>query len=826
MTTRSLSPRQTGYDDYERARAALRAGRFKEAERLIHSVLRRNPDPELRARCLISQALSAGERGSVADGLNLCREAEAITGIPPAVRGLAHAQEALLLVRSADQAAALRAFARAESLLHEIPEELTSLHLNRGVLYLNLERADAALADFEHAHALAATLNDEVLSAKARFNLGMAEAQGGNLVAGLRHLEAVAPILNPLSRNYEAVGESCLGEILAASGLMTEAAEKFAVSARIFGEEGLRQDQAEMELLWAQLMSRADPAAARRSARTAARRFRARGALDWELRAEIAELAMNGTSASGSLGQTRRSSRRRLERASSLYDRAVARGLSFDAEICAQHAAMAAAAAGEHTLAKHWLRRTRRRGGEPMALRLHRAEARAMVAAARGDRAASLEALRAGLDDLHQWLSGFGSSELQAALVGHGRELALAGLGHAVSTGRPELVFEWFERARVLITRVSPVRPPVDAGAAGELAQLRALHARGEDDAELRERIRRHAWYAPARGPSAQPARLGHLREGLGEAGMLSLVSTQGDLLALWVTAERTGVTPVARLDQVTDRLAAIRADLDMVAGELPASLAAVVKASLRERLGELDRLLLGELRPVLETRDRWVVIPAAAIAATPWVLLPSLRGRTFTLARSSTHWLANRAQAWNLQRVGLVTGPQVRRAEEEVQAALGPWPPTQAEVASMARADEVSALAERVDVLHLAAHGQHAADNPLFSGLLLSDGPWFGYDVDQLSRVPAAVILSACELGRSQARAGEQLLGMTTAWLHAGARCVIASPALVSDDAACELLPEVHRGLAAGLPPAVALAAAHERTDVLAPFACFGSGW
>jgi len=70
-------------------------------------------------------------------------------------------------------------------------------------------------------------------------------------------------------------------------------------------------------------------------------------------------------------------------------------------------------------------------------------------------------------------------------------------------------------------------------------------------------------------------------------------------------------------------------------------------------------------------------------------------------------------------------------------------------------------------------------------------------------------VLLSACELGRSSVRWGEELIGMTTAWLHAGTRCVVASAAAVSDEVAHDVLVRLHRGLGAGEQPAVALAAA-----------------
>jgi CHAT domain-containing protein len=138
----------------------------------------------------------------------------------------------------------------------------------------------------------------------------------------------------------------------------------------------------------------------------------------------------------------------------------------------------------------------------------------------------------------------------------------------------------------------------------------------------------------------------------------------------------------------------------------------------------------------------------------------------------------------------------------------------------------EVTALAAEVDVLHVAAHGRHALDNPMFSGLELADGTLFGYDIDLIPRLPSTVVLSACEVGRSSVRWGEEALGMTRIWLHAGVRNVIAAPVIVADDAACELLAAMHEGLAAGIAPSEALAAASVRTGIVAPFQVHGAGF
>ena len=137
-----------------------------------------------------------------------------------------------------------------------------------------------------------------------------------------------------------------------------------------------------------------------------------------------------------------------------------------------------------------------------------------------------------------------------------------------------------------------------------------------------------------------------------------------------------------------------------------------------------------------------------------------------------------------------------------------------------------VTDLAAAVDVLHVAAHGRHAVDNPLFSGLELADGTLFGYDIDLMPRVPDTVVLSACEVGRSSVRWGEEALGMTRIWLHAGSRVVIAAPVVVADDVACELLGALHVGLVGGLTPSEALAAASESTGLVAPFQAHGAGF
>ena len=221
------------------------------------------------------------------------------------------------------------------------------------------------------------------------------------------------------------------------------------------------------------------------------------------------------------------------------------------------------------------------------------------------------------------------------------------------------------------------------------------------------------------------------------------------------------------------------------------------------------------------------MLTPSGALAGTPWSLLPGMVGRPLTIPPSATRWLELRSRRNGPpRRVGLVAGPNVERGLEEVSRAASAWSGAKVLSGEQATASSVAALAAEVDVLHLAGHGRHTGENPLFSAVELADGPWFGYDIDQLVRTPETIVLSACELGRVSVRSGEEAIGMSAAWLHAGARTVLSSPVLIADDVACETLARWHALLARGAAPADALAEVSASAGDVVPLLSFGAGW
>ena len=798
--------------------------------------LQRYPTQEVQARIELSLAHAESERGSVDDGLRLCEQVLGHPNLTDHLRALARAQQGLLFMRAGRGADALQAFTDAEPGLAvaEQPEELTRLFLNRGNVHLQHGDIQRARADFGRAIGEAARVPSPGLRAKAEHNLGYVDLLSGDLASALRRMDEARPILDPLSRAIAAVNDQDRAEVLVAAGLTEDAVGALRGAASALGSRRLRQQQGEAELVLARVLLMSDDLTeARRVARQAGRRFRRRGSEAWALRADL--IALGAELASRHMMRDAENRAAALEVALTRY------GLRDEARLAAVLAVQAAVRADDLESARARLRHVRLSDSTPMATRMLARQVRAELAMRQHRRAMALRHVRHGFADLHNWQSSFGSLDLQTSLVGHGQALASLGLSMAIADGRPAVVLEWSERARALASRVVPVRPPADPDAAAALTDLRRIqvdlrHARPgaarteltRQATRLRERIRQRSWYGAGADLVLEPATLDDVQRALAPAdgALVSYVMADDAIHAVVITARSATVHALGRRSPIKQLLDGLQADLDVASSQLRKPMQAVVVGALRQRLAGLSDALWSPLRDVVGDRPT-VIVPPGVLAGVPWSMLPGVGGRPLAVARSASAWLRTRDRARPRQ-AGLVSGPNVARAEEEVLQAAKAWEDVRVLTGPHAVAAEVSALAAEVDVLHVASHGRHAADNPLFSGLDLVDGPWFGYDIDRLSRVPSTVVLSACELGRSAVRWGAETIGMTVAWLHAGTSCVIASPARVDDDVACEVLAHTHEGLAAGQPPAVALAEARVQTDpdAVVPFICFGAGW
>lgn len=128
--------------------------------------------------------------------------------------------------------------------------------------------------------------------------------------------------------------------------------------------------------------------------------------------------------------------------------------------------------------------------------------------------------------------------------------------------------------------------------------------------------------------------------------------------------------------------------------------------------------------------------------------------------------------------------------------------------------------------VLHIATHGLLNAERPQFTGLVLSlvgnkneDGFLRTDEVFNLRLGAPLVMLSACETGLGKEKRGEGVMGLTRAFMYAGAPTVGVTLWSVADKSTAELMTDFYKRLLAspGASPSAASASAAMRNAQLA---------
>ncbi|HZN74242.1 MAG TPA: CHAT domain-containing protein [Micromonosporaceae bacterium] len=793
---------------------------------------------------------------------DLGRPHAAIRAIDRAIadlRGLplarARMQRALILRRLGRETEALAGYGAALAAFRRWDDRLWQARalMNRGVLHALRGALRHADADLRRAERLYAELELPAAVAHVRHNRGFVAAQAGDVSRALTWYDRAdeqfrrdgPPVAALLDR----------AELLLAARLLPEArqAALVAVQACAGGRLGSLLPQARLLVARAALAA-GDTRAAGPYARAARREFRRQGRGRWAVLADY--LDWLGTGRAG-LAAARRIARslaeagwaeeavearlHAVELAGALNGRAArgsrrARGASGASPAAASERSARDAAVAELAEAAGLVRRG------PVRLRVRAWHATAVVRLHAGDRPGASRALRQGLRLLDEYRAALGATELRVHSSADGHDLAVLGLRLAVADGRPREVLAWAEQWRAATLRLPPPPPSYGDALARDLAKLRRVRAElAAADGEparlrrltarqraLEDAVRRASWRATG-GTGARTASpsIGAVCAGLGDRALVELVELDGELLALVVAGGRVRQYQLSRMDTVEPEVTALRFALRRLAmgyGSRASLDAAELGA--RHAACRLDELLLMPVRRQVGDRPL-VIVPTGALHGIPWAVLPSCRGRPVVVAPSATAWWrAARTSATVDGPVVLVAAETPPHAMPEVATIAAGLPEAVTLVGDRARVVDVLGHLDGAGVAHLATHGEFRADNPLFSHLLLADGPLTGYDLMRLRRPPALTVLSACDAGLSAVHPGDELMGFASAMLGLGARTLVASLGPVDDEATVTLMVDLHRRLYAGTPPAEALAGAQAAsTGSVVNFVCLGAG-
>ncbi|GAA0805635.1 CHAT domain-containing protein [Spirilliplanes yamanashiensis] len=746
------------------------------------------------------------------------------------------------------------------------PDRAAELAFQRAVLHQNIGRLVAAAAAYRGLLARAGL--PERTRVIAANNLSMIDAQHGRYADALRLLDDAARRARELGPALVALVAGTRAWVTVHAGRLVEGLRLFDEAAAAHEAAGLPLGEHYVEYADALMDLRLIPEASV-AARSAVEVFRHNGVplMGAEAQLRVAQLALLGDdpdaaeAASDAAARDFARQRRGAWRARAELVRAEARlrlGVATAADLRAAArisrtlaglgtrstavpaytiAGRIAAALGRTRDAVALLERAAGLArGSPVLVRLRGDVAAAMAAGLRHDDGAVLRHCRRGLADLARHRTALPSVELRAHASGHGAELGQLGLGVMVRGGSATRVLDWMERTRAaaLLTAEPTPEPAPDAavgdaldelrGVAAELAQLSTDRAAAGAPGPLlarqrtiENRIRRATWHGDARSGAAAavvpPARLRELLAGrvLVEYGVL-----HDRLVAVVVGPRRSRLVALGPLAPVLDQVRALFFALRRMTQPMPESSLAAARLSADLRVSRLTDLLI---RPLgVPAGAELVVVPVGHLHGIPW---SALHDAPLSLAPSARFWARTREAARAHVPRGatvLVEGPDLPGATAEVRRLRALHPDATVVTPPGSTAQEVLRLLGGADLAHLACHGRLRSDNPLFSSLVLSDGPLTVQELETRGAAPHRLVLASCQSGADVSYAGDEVVGFISSLLARGTAGVVASVAAVPDVAAADLMTALHERLATGGTLARALYDARAGLDRTAP--------
>jgi CHAT domain-containing protein/Tfp pilus assembly protein PilF len=166
---------------------------------------------------------------------------------------------------------------------------------------------------------------------------------------------------------------------------------------------------------------------------------------------------------------------------------------------------------------------------------------------------------------------------------------------------------------------------------------------------------------------------------------------------------------------------------------------------------------------------------------------------------------------------------PGLRYAAQEAQS-IAELYNTQPLIGEAATESQLKTVAGDYNILHIAAHGEYNPSRSLFSTLRLmpggeEDGRLEVHEIYGLNLAKAdLVVLSACETQLGQLTEGDEIIGLSRAFIYAGTPTIITSLWSVDDQATSILMTSFYTHLKQGMGKAEALRTAQAETRAKFP--------
>jgi CHAT domain-containing protein len=403
-----------------------------------------------------------------------------------------------------------------------------------------------------------------------------------------------------------------------------------------------------------------------------------------------------------------------------------------------------------------------------------------------------------------------------------------------LSAGKQEEAFNYSERARsrafldLLGSKTQLSR--VKSGLLGEERTLQeriaAIRARlsGEDDEEVdRAGLRKELGEAER----AYSAFLARVRKQ--DKEQVTLMSVEPLTLKEVQEFLDPGTTLVEYF--VSDRNAFVfvveKDKLQFVTVELPREKLAGLVKDLRESiftLGEKNKFneasallykqLIDPLTPHI-TGKELIIVPHDVLHYLPFHALVGSDGR-YLIEKYPVYYLSSASMLQFVKEKRKADGEKVlafgnpdlgdpeknlEYAELEAEEVKAVYPQSTVYVKKEASEEKSKSLSPNYDILHFATHAQLNEDDPLSSAVLLAregkeDGRLEVREIFGMDLKANLVVLSGCDTALGKLSTGDELVGLTRAFIYAGTPSVVASLWSVDDSSTAHLMASFYRNL------------------------------
>jgi CHAT domain-containing protein/Tfp pilus assembly protein PilF len=223
-----------------------------------------------------------------------------------------------------------------------------------------------------------------------------------------------------------------------------------------------------------------------------------------------------------------------------------------------------------------------------------------------------------------------------------------------------------------------------------------------------------------------------------------------------------------------------------------------------KEKAEEFYRLLLKDGEKIIRDKKQLIIVPDGILNYLPFQTLVDNKDKCLVEKFNILYLPSGSLLRYCKEKNNLSNNSLVAFAPGNLSiAGYSPLPYSKEEVINISKfykkneiyseqnmtLEKVYKNSNKGDILHFATHSILDTEAPLFSSLVLADGNLEVYKIFDLDLSAYLVTLSACSTGLGELVAGDELTGLSRAFIYAGTPSVCVSLWDVSDTSTSELM-------------------------------------